>query len=87
VKSRKGKGRQMDASYEVLGSASDRDSEGTLSGGEDVDEDVNGEEVRERMDGFVTGQLVRTAISAVAFGMSVVGIWGDGAGDLVVIEM
>ena len=77
----------MDASFEVLGSASDRDSEGTLSGNEEVEEDVNGEEIRVQVDGFVTGQLVRTAIAGVAFAMSVVGIWGDGAADLVVIEM
>lgn len=74
----------MDASYEVLG-ASDRDSEGTVS--ETEEEEVNGEEIRERMKGFTTGQLVRTAIAGVGFAMSVVGIWGDGAADLVIIEM
>lgn len=73
----------MDASYEVLG-ASDRESEAS---GEDVDDDVNGEEVREEMEGFMLTQIVRTCISGVAFAMSVVGIWGDGAADLVVIEM
>lgn len=75
----------MDASFEVLGSASDRDSEGTLSGAEE--EDVNGEEIRERMEGFTKGQIVRTGIAAVGFFMAIVGIWGDGAADLVVIEM
>jgi autophagy-related protein 33 len=76
----------MDSSYEVLG-ASDRDSEGTLSGNEEAEEDVNGEEIRERMEGFMMGQVVRTAVAGVAFVMSVVGIWGDGAADLVIIEM
>ncbi|KAH8676763.1 hypothetical protein BGZ60DRAFT_265531 [Tricladium varicosporioides] len=76
-KYKKGKSRQMDASYEVLG-ASDKDSasEGTVSEGE---EDVNGEEVREQMEGFMMSQVARTAIAAVGFAMSVVGIWGDGA--------
>lgn len=90
----KGKGKQrqmMDASYEVLhsggiGAASDRDSEGTISGGEE-EEDVNGEEVRVQMEGFMTGQMIRTVVSGIAFAMSVVGIWGDGAGGVVIIEM
>lgn len=75
----------MDASYEVLG-ASDRESEATASG-EEMDEDVNGEEVRQQMDGFKTNQVVRTVIAGVGFAMSVVGIWGDGVTDTVVIEM
>jgi len=82
---RKGKGRQMDASYEVLG-ASDRESEGTASG-EEMEEDVNGEEVREQMEGFMMTQVVRTVVAGIGFAMSVVGIWGDGAADLVIIEM
>jgi len=79
----KGKTRQMDASYEVLG-ASDRESEAS---GEDVDDDVNGEEVREEMEGFMWTQVIRTCIAGVGFAMSVVGIWGDGAADMVIIEM
>ena len=75
----------MDASYEVLGS-SDRESEGTMSEA-DEGEEVNGEEIRERMKGFTMGQVVRTAVAGVGFAMSVVGIWGDGAADLVIIEM
>jgi len=75
----------MDASYEVLG-CSDRDSEGTNSE-EDMDEDVNGEEVREQMEGFMLSQVVRTVIAGIGFAMGVVGIWGDGAADLVIIEM
>jgi autophagy-related protein 33 len=82
---RKGKGRQMDASYEVLGT-SDRDSEGTVSG-EEMEEEVNGEEVREQMEGFITGQVVRTVVAGIGFAMSVVGIWGDGATEVVIIEM
>lgn len=73
----------MDSSYEVLG-ASDRESE---TSGEDMDDDVNGEEVREEMEGFMLTQVIRTCIAGVGFTMSVVGIWGDGAADLVVIEM
>jgi autophagy-related protein 33 len=82
---RKGKGRQMDASYEVLG-ASDRDSEGTVSG-EEMEEEVNGEEVRQQMEGFMLSQVVRTAVAGIGFMMSVVGIWGDGAAEVVIIEM
>lgn len=82
---RKGKGRQMDASYEVLGH--DSNSEGTMSGGEEMDEEVNGEEIREQMEGFMTSQLARTLVAGVGFAMSVVGIWGDGAADVVVIEI
>ena len=72
----------MDASYEVVGQ--DSNSEGTS--GEEEDE-VNGEEVRMQMEGFMTGQIVRTAIAGLGFAMSVVGIWGDGAAELVIIEV
>jgi autophagy-related protein 33 len=82
---RKGKGRQMDASYEVLG-VSDRESEGTASG-EEIEEDVNGEEVRKQMEGFMMTQVVRTVFAGIGFLMSIIGIWGDGAADLVIIEM
>jgi autophagy-related protein 33 len=66
---------KMEASYEVLG---DSHSEGT-SEGDEVDEEVNGEEVRTAMEGFKLSQSVRLALSGLAFAMSVVGIWGDGA--------
>lgn len=79
----KGKGRQMDASYEVLGH--DSNSEGTMSG-EEMDEDVNGEEVREQMEGFMTSQITRTIIAGVGFAMSIIGIWGDGVAEVIVIE-
>jgi autophagy-related protein 33 len=81
---RKGKGRQMESSYEVLGQ--DSNSEGTLSG-EEMDEDVNGEEVREQMEGFMTNQIARTVVAGVGFAMSVIGIWGDGAADVIVLEV
>lgn len=72
----------MDASYEVLG-ASDKESEGSISGQEE--EDVNGEEVRVQMEGFMMTQVVRTVVAGIGFAMSVVGIWGDGAADMVII--
>ena len=75
----------MDSSYEVVG-AVDRDSEATLSG-EEMEEDVNGEEVRQRMEWFQLRQVTRTAVAGIGFMMSVVGIWGDGAADTVIIEM
>lgn len=74
----------MDASYEVLGH--DSNSEGGLSG-EEGEEDINGEEVREQMEGFMTSQIIRTVVAGLGFAMSVVGIWGDGAADVVIIEM
>lgn len=76
--------RNMEASYEVLG---DSNSEGTTSGAEDQDDEVNGEEVKVAMEAFLLNQVVRTAIAGIGFAMSVVGIWGDGAGDVVIIEM
>lgn len=39
---------------------------------------VNGEVVRERVEGWRWGQGVRGGVAAVAWGMCVVGIWGDG---------
>ncbi|KAL3423711.1 hypothetical protein PVAG01_05458 [Phlyctema vagabunda] len=76
--------RNMEASYEVLG---DSNSEGTASG-EEADDEVNGEEVKVAMEGFLKGQIVRTAVAGLGFAMSVVGIWGDGAAtDVVIIEM
>ena len=74
----------MDASYEVLGH--DSNSEGTMSG-EEMEEEVNGEEVRQQMEGFKLSQIVRTAVAGLGFALSVVGIWGDGAADVVIVEM
>lgn len=86
----------MEASYEVLGTppsagSSDAHSEG--SGGEELEagEDVNGEEVRAEVEGFLKKQVVRGAVTGVAFLLSVVGIWGDGVpavyGQAVIIEV
>jgi hypothetical protein len=52
----------MDSSYEVLGH--DSNSEGTMSG-EEMEEEVNGEEVREQMEGFMTSQIIRTAVAGI----------------------
>ncbi|XMA19482.1 hypothetical protein WAI453_012273 [Rhynchosporium graminicola] len=82
-KSKKVQIRQMDASYEVLG-ASDRDSEGTVSG-EEIDEDVNGEEIRLQVEGYLTANIAKTIIAGIGFAMSTIGIWGDGAADLIII--
>ncbi|RQM06860.1 hypothetical protein DH86_00000011, partial [Scytalidium sp. 3C] len=79
----KGKSRQMDASYEVVG---DSHSEGTTSG-EEVEEEVNGEEVREALKSFMTSQVARTAVAGIGFVMSVIGIWGDGAADVVLVKV
>jgi len=72
---KKGKGK-MEASYEVLG---DSHSEGTGSASDDGEEDVNGEEVRSEMESFKANQTIRFYMSGLAFIMSIVGIWGDGA--------
>ena len=61
----------MDASYEVLGH--DSNSEGTMSG-EELEEEVNGEEVRQQMEAFKMSQFIRTAVAGLGFAMSVVGI-------------
>ncbi|RDW84966.1 hypothetical protein BP6252_02556 [Coleophoma cylindrospora] len=76
--------RHMEASYEVLG---DSNSEGTVSG-EEMDDEVNGEEVKVALEGFLVNQAVKTIIAGIGFAMSVVGIWGDGVADgVVIIEM
>jgi autophagy-related protein 33 len=77
----KAKGRQMDASYEVVG-ASDQ---GEIS--EEEIEEVNGEEVKEQITGFMKSQVLRTAIAGVGFALSIVGIWGDGVNQILYIEV
>jgi autophagy-related protein 33 len=42
-------------------------------------EDVNGEQVREAVEGRQKVEMGKAGIAAVAFAMSVVGLWGDGA--------
>jgi hypothetical protein len=44
-----------------------------------AEEEVNGEVVRESVVKYGWGQGVNAFLSVVGFGMSVVGIWGDGA--------
>lgn len=74
--------KRMEASYEVLGdSHSDAGSAGASS--EELDEEINGEEVRSEVELFVKNQLVQAAVAGVGFMMAVVGIWGDGVYDLV----
>lgn len=42
------------------------------------EEEVNGEVVREEMEGWRWVQGIRGGLWAVGWGMSIVGIWGDG---------
>lgn len=67
--------RAMDASYEVVGDSDTPDSERES----EVEEEVNGEEVRSLMEAYVLGLGIRGLVSGAGFVMSVVGIWGDGA--------
>ena len=73
---------RMEASYEVLGS--DAHSDGTGSAGSDKEEfeedsdSMNGEEVKLKVQTFLKKQIVQTAVTAVAFTMVTIGIWGDG---------
>ena len=67
----------MESSYEVLGAEAHSD-EGSASGDEQLDEEVNGEDVRGEVEAFVQNKMVQTAVSAIGFAMAVVGIWGDG---------
>ncbi|ORY66410.1 uncharacterized protein BCR38DRAFT_430192 [Pseudomassariella vexata] len=77
--------RRMEASYEVLGDSHSDE------GSDEVDEDINGEEVRGEVELFVRDQIVKTVVMGLGFMMAVVGIWGDGVadlvGDAVVIEL
>ncbi|KAK1771410.1 hypothetical protein QBC33DRAFT_510931 [Phialemonium atrogriseum] len=82
----------MEASYEVLGSGSDGHNEGAGSGsasGEELEgedeqaQQMNGEEVRRKVEGFLKKQMVQTAVSGLGFLMAVVGIWGDGANQII----
>ncbi|KAF2803627.1 uncharacterized protein BDZ99DRAFT_427077 [Mytilinidion resinicola] len=42
-------------------------------------EDLNGEQVRQAVEGMRYTEGMRAAVSGLAFAMGVVGIWGDGA--------
>ncbi|KAK3318220.1 hypothetical protein B0H66DRAFT_556530 [Apodospora peruviana] len=76
--------RSMEASYEVLGaSSSDAHSEGTgsVASGEELEadeENMNGEEVRVKVEAFIKKQVVQSAVAGLGFMLAVVGIWGDG---------
>lgn len=50
---------------------------------EEID-DLHGEEVRSQVESLATSFVVRGGLSAVAFVLAVVGIWGDGAPRVVV---
>ncbi|KAK1759759.1 hypothetical protein QBC47DRAFT_373010 [Echria macrotheca] len=71
---------RMEASYEVLG-GSDAHSDGA-SASEDLDaieeENVNGEEVRAKVEAFLKRSILQGVVSGLGFVMAVVGIWGDG---------
>ncbi|KAI1263062.1 hypothetical protein F5Y18DRAFT_141145 [Xylariaceae sp. FL1019] len=82
--------KRMEQSYEML-SDEEHSEEGTASAsGEELEEDINGEEVRNEVAFFIKNQIVRTTIAAVGFAMATVGIWGDGshrAADTLVVEV
>ncbi|KAK3935669.1 hypothetical protein QBC46DRAFT_397013 [Diplogelasinospora grovesii] len=74
---------RMEASYEVLGS--DAHSEGDATGsasGEELEEveqeNMNGEEVRAKVEVFLKKHMIESAVAGLGFIMAVVGIWGDG---------
>jgi len=64
----------VEQSYDTLGDSNSDENES-----EDLEEEVNGEVIRGQIEGFKTSQMIQAAVSGVAFVMSVVGIWGDGA--------
>lgn len=80
----------MEMSYDMINS--DAHSEATLDSASDrsLEEDsaaatpgsdpnnVNGEEVRGEVEGFLKKQVVSTAVAGLGFVMAVIGIWGDG---------
>ncbi|KAK8147875.1 hypothetical protein G3M48_000870 [Beauveria asiatica] len=66
--------RSMEASYEVLG-----DVHSEPASEEDVDEPVNGEDVRVHVQGLARAYAIQAGLAALGFAMSVVGLWGDGA--------
>lgn len=75
-KEKEGKGKakaMMEASYEVLG---DTPSEEET---EVVEEEINGEQLRSEMQSFAKTESIRAGVSAFAFVLACVGLWGDGA--------
>ncbi|TQV97174.1 hypothetical protein V2A60_000194 [Cordyceps javanica] len=71
--------RHMEASYEVLG-----DVHSEPASEEDLDEQVNGEDVRVHVQGLSRAHTVQAGLAGLAFAMSVVGLWGDGAPTVIV---
>ncbi|CEJ90476.1 hypothetical protein VHEMI06263 [[Torrubiella] hemipterigena] len=69
---------RMESSYEVLG-----DVHSETASEEEID-DLHGDEVRTQLESLATSFVVRGGLSAVAFVLAVVGIWGDGAPRVVV---
>ena len=75
----------MESSYEVLGDAHSDEGAGSNNSGDELEEDINGEEVRGEVEAFVQNKIVQTAVSAIGFAMAVVGIWGDGVQETFII--
>jgi len=73
-KPKKNSKRTVEQSYDNL---ADSNSDGTES--EDLEEEVNGEEIKAQMELFGQIMMKQTAIAGVGFAMSLVGLWGDGA--------
>ncbi|KAI1428192.1 hypothetical protein F5Y12DRAFT_711508 [Xylaria sp. FL1777] len=71
--------RRMEASYEVLSDSQTEESNGSASGEDISEEEINGEEVRSEVDFFVRNQLVQTTVAGLGLAIAVLGIWGDGA--------
>lgn len=69
----------MEASYEVLG-----DVHSEPASEEEVEDQVNGENLRAQVEAMAKGYAVRGGLAALGFAMAVVGIWGDGAPQAVV---
>ena len=71
----KGKTRaMMEASYEVLGDTPSEEEDVV-----DVEEEINGEQLRSEMVNFAKTERIRGGISAFGFLLACVGLWGDGA--------
>ncbi|KAK3324362.1 hypothetical protein B0T19DRAFT_428431 [Cercophora scortea] len=71
---------RMEASYEVLGSDVHSEGTGSASGEEpEVEEEqINGEEVRVKVEAFLKKQIAQSTVAGLGFLLAVVGIWGDG---------
>ena len=76
-KEKEGKGKaraMMEASYEVLGDIPSEEEDVV-----DVEEEINGEQLRSEMVNFAKTERIRGGISAFGFLLACVGLWGDGA--------